>query len=58
MSAFNLSAWALRHRTLVLFMMLVVAAAGAFAYANLGRNEDPSFTVKVMVVTAAWPGQV
>uniref|UniRef100_UPI003BA8EFDB efflux RND transporter permease subunit n=1 Tax=Stappia sp. TaxID=1870903 RepID=UPI003BA8EFDB len=56
MSAFNLSAWALRHRTLVLFMMLVVAAAGAFAYANLGRNEDPSFTVKVMVVTAAWPG--
>lgn len=56
MSRFNLSAWALRHQALVLFFILVVAAAGVYAYVNLGRNEDPSFTVKVMVVTAAWPG--
>jgi len=56
MSGFNLSALALRHQTLVLFFILVTAAAGIWAYGNLGRNEDPAFTVKVMVVTAVWPG--
>jgi multidrug efflux pump subunit AcrB len=56
MNRFNLSALALRHQTLVLFFILVTAAAGIWAYGNLGRNEDPAFTVKVMVVTAAWPG--
>ena len=56
MSGFNLSAWAIRHQTLVLFFIFVTAAAGIFAYSNLGRNEDPAFTVKVMVVTAVWPG--
>ncbi len=56
MSGFNLSAWAIRHQTLVLFFILVTAAAGVFAYGKLGRNEDPAFTVKVMVVTAVWPG--
>lgn len=56
MSSFNLSAWAIRHQTLVLFFILVTAVAGVYAYGNLGRNEDPSFTVKVMVVTAVWPG--
>lgn len=56
MSGFNLSAWAIRHQTLVLFFILVTAIAGVYAYGNLGRNEDPAFTVKVMVVTAVWPG--
>ncbi|GGE85252.1 efflux RND transporter permease subunit [Stappia taiwanensis] len=56
MSGCNLSAWALRHQALVLFFILVTAAAGIWSYTNLGRNEDPAFTVKVMVVTAAWPG--
>ena len=56
MSRFNLSAWAIRHQALVLFFILVLAAAGATSYFKLGRNEDPSFTIKVMVVTAIWPG--
>ena len=41
MSGFNLSAWALRHRSLTLFAMLVIAAAGAISYLGLGRAEDP-----------------
>ncbi len=56
MKSFNLSAWAIRHQSLVLFFILILAAAGAWSYINLGRNEDPSFTVKVMVATAVWPG--
>ncbi|NRG17970.1 efflux RND transporter permease subunit [Rhizobiales bacterium] len=56
MKSFNLSAWALRHQSLVLFFILVLAAAGIWSYGNLGRNEDPSFTIKVMVVTAVWQG--
>ncbi|MEP9375578.1 efflux RND transporter permease subunit [Aquabacter sp. CN5-332] len=53
---FNLSDWAIRHRALTLFAILLLAASGAYAYVNLGRAEDPSFTIKVMVVSAAWPG--
>lgn len=56
MSRFNLSAWAVNHRALMLFLMLVLAAAGAASYMQLGRAEDPNFTIKVAVVTAAWPG--
>jgi multidrug efflux pump subunit AcrB len=56
MTGFNLSDWAIRHRPLVWFFMLVVVAAGVFAYLRLGRNEDPAFTIKTMVVQAAWPG--
>src|SRR5512145_109493 len=52
----NLSAWAVAHPTLVLFLILMLGAAGAFSYLRLGRAEDPSFTIKVAVVTAAWPG--
>jgi multidrug efflux pump len=55
-SRMNLSAWALAHRTLVLFMMLASVLAGALAYKTLGRAEDPSFTFKVMVVRTQWPG--
>jgi multidrug efflux pump len=56
MERFNLSQWAITHRALVLFMILVLGAAGAWSYVNLGRAEDPSFTIKNMVVNVAWPG--
>jgi multidrug efflux pump subunit AcrB len=52
----NLSDWALRHRALVWFFMVLIIAAGLFSYKRLGRNEDPAFTIKTMVVQAAWPG--
>ena len=53
---FNLSDWALRHRSLVTYLMLVIAIAGVWSYLRLGRSEDPDFTVKTMVVQASWPG--
>ncbi len=56
MNSFNPSAWAVSHRSLVLFLIIAIAVAGMFSYAKLGRAEDPSFTIKVMVVTASWPG--
>ena len=56
MKRLNLSQWAITHRALVLFMILLLGAAGVFSYVNLGRAEDPSFTIKVMVVNVVWPG--
>jgi multidrug efflux pump len=56
MKSFNLSEWALRHRSLVTYFMLIIVVAGVFSYLRLGRSEDPDFTVKTMVVQAAWPG--
>lgn len=56
MSGFNLSDWALRHKSFVLYLMLVSAVAGIFAYERLGREEDPPFTIKTMVVRTLWPG--
>ncbi|MET0280980.1 MAG: efflux RND transporter permease subunit [Steroidobacteraceae bacterium] len=53
---FNLSAWALTHKPLIGFLMVVLLLAGIRAYMNLGRDEDPPFTIKVMVVRAIWPG--
>ena len=55
-SRFNLSDWALEHRSLVWYFMIVSAIAGILAYITLGREEDPSFTIKTMVVAAQWPG--
>ena len=55
-SGINLSALAVRERSVTLFFLLAVIIAGAFAYFNLGRAEDPSFTIKVFTVTGAWPG--
>jgi multidrug efflux pump subunit AcrB len=52
----NLSEWALRTRQLTIYMMLVGLVAGTFAFIGLGRDEDPSFTIKTMLVTAVWPG--
>ena len=56
MQRFNLSQWAITHRALVLFMIILLGGAGAYSYFNLGRAEDPSFTIKVMIVNVAWPG--
>jgi multidrug efflux pump subunit AcrB len=56
MKRFNLSEWALRHRSLVTYFMLIIAVAGVFSYLRLGRSEDPDFTIKTMVVQAQWPG--
>jgi len=53
---FNLSEWALRNRSLVLYTMIVVAIAGVFSYLQLGRSEDPPFTFKAMVIRTLWPG--
>ena len=55
-SRFNLSDWTLEHRSLVWYFMIVSAIAGALAYMSLGREEDPSFTIKTMVIAAQWPG--
>ena len=52
----NLSALAVRERAVTLFFILLLVAAGAYAFVNLGRAEDPSFTIKNLTVTAAWPG--
>lgn len=55
-SRFNLSALAVRERSVTLFFILLTAAAGLLAFLQLGRAEDPAFTMRVMVVSAVWPG--
>ena len=52
----NLSEWALANRSLVIFLMIVSVVAGTFSFQRLGRGEDPAFTFRTMVVSAAWPG--
>jgi multidrug efflux pump subunit AcrB len=56
MNGINLSEWAIRHKSLVIYFMLMSIVAGLYAYRHLGRNEDPEFTVKTMVVQTLWPG--
>ena len=60
MKRFNLSAWAVAHPTLILFLILAANVYGRmlgfFSYERLGRAEDPSFTIKLVVVSAIWPG--
>ncbi|GJD64789.1 efflux RND transporter permease subunit [Methylobacterium frigidaeris] len=56
MKSFNLSEWALSHRSFVWFLMVVAIVAGAMSYRKLGREEDPAFAIKTMVVQATWPG--
>ena len=53
---FNLSDWALRHRSMVWYLIIVSLLAGVLAYRNLGREEDPSFTIKIAIITAILPG--
>ena len=56
MKSFNLSEWAIEHASFVWFLMIVVVAAGFMAYGRLGREEDPAFTIKTMVIAQQWPG--
>ncbi|MDQ8049241.1 efflux RND transporter permease subunit [Luteibacter sp.] len=56
MSGFNLSALAVRERSVTLFLIVAISVARVFAFLHLGRAEDPSFTVKVLTVVTAWPG--
>jgi multidrug efflux pump len=52
----NLSAWAVRNPAIVLFLMILSLIAGIYSYTNMGRAEDPTFTIKTMVISAVWPG--
>jgi multidrug efflux pump len=52
----NLSEWALRHQSMVLYLIIVFMIGGAISFLQLGRAEDPDFTFKVMVVRTLWPG--
>ena len=56
MSGFNLSEWALKHRSITIYLMILAVLAGLGSYYRLGRSEDPSFIIKTMVVQAQWPG--
>ena len=53
---FNLSKWALEHSALTRYLMVVLMLLGAAAYFQLGQDEDPPFTFRIMVVRAFWPG--
>jgi multidrug efflux pump len=53
---FNLSAWALRHQPLVIFILALLTLFGIASYSRLAQSEDPPFTFKVMVVRTLWPG--
>ena len=52
----NLSDWALKHRSFIIFTMIAIVTAGLSSYFRLGRSEDPAFTFRTMIVQAAWPG--
>lgn len=56
MTTLNLSEWALRHRSMVAYLMIVLVLGGVLSYFKLGRAEDPDFTFKAMVVRTLWPG--
>ena len=53
---FNVSEWALKHRSFVIYLMIVSILVGGSSFVRLGRNEDPAFVIKTMVVQAVWPG--
>ncbi|EHP44853.1 acriflavin resistance protein [Cupriavidus basilensis OR16] len=55
-SRFNLSRWALEHQPLTRYLLVVLLLGGLFAFFQLGQDEDPPFTFRVMVVQAFWPG--
>ncbi|MZP42894.1 AcrB/AcrD/AcrF family protein [Heliobacterium gestii] len=56
MKRYNLSDWALKHRQMVYFLMIVIFAMGLISYSQLGRSEDPDFVIREMVVATVWPG--
>jgi multidrug efflux pump subunit AcrB len=53
---FNLSEWALDHKQLLTYFMIVFSLLGVSAYLGVGREEDPNFTIKTMIISAQWPG--
>jgi multidrug efflux pump subunit AcrB len=56
MSGFNLSALAVRERSITFFLIILITIAGTIAFFKMGRAEDPPFTIKIMTVITAWPG--
>ena len=56
MKQFNLTQWALTHKQLMYYFIVIIMAGGIFSYENLGRMEDPDFTIRQMIVTVNWPG--
>lgn len=58
MADVNLSEWAIRHKPLTIYFMALILIAGTYAYLHLGSNEDPPFTIRVMVVQTLWPGAI
>src|SRR5438045_2622987 len=56
MSRFNLSAFAVRERSITLFLIVAIILSGAYAFLRLGRAEDPAFVIKTLTVSAVWPG--
>ncbi|MGL5514437.1 MAG: efflux RND transporter permease subunit, partial [Sporomusa sp.] len=56
MKNFNLTEWALNHKQLIYYFIVIVFVGGGFSYRSLGRMEDPDFTIRQMVVSVNWPG--
>ena len=56
MKRLNLSEWAIRHASLVRYLMIILLIGGVWAYGKLGQKEDPEFTFKAMLVRVVWPG--
>lgn len=56
MKGLNLAEWAIRHKQIVYFFVIAIITGGLWSYFHLGRSEDPDFTIRQAVVTAAWPG--
>lgn len=56
MKGLNLAEWAIKHKPVVYFFIFFIILGGLVSYFRLGRSEDPDFTIREAVVTAAWPG--
>src|SRR5678815_5216682 len=56
MKSFNLTEWALGHRAIVLFLILVIGVGGVLGFTKLGQLEDPNFSVPSMTAIVYWPG--
>ena len=56
MKDFNVAEWSIKHVQIVFFFILAILVGGLWSYFNLGRSEDPNFTIRTMVITVAWPG--
>lgn len=56
MKGLNLAEWAIKHKPVVYFFIFFILLGGLWSYFHLGRSEDPDFTIRQAVVSAAWPG--